>query len=322
MATIPTYISESDLRDVYPNIDKYDTKIRVMGWASHAGSDCVYRAENSGIVNQLFADGQNLDSPQGNVAALNAAPEWYYDSDDDVVYYYNATSNPADLLMESGEDWDAHLTDIIAKASRYFDAYVDRALPRSQWKNESNEFDYIIVRTVAQICAYFLISAHEPTSDDAERLKAEYTDILDKINGGEIKLGFEKSRDSSQGFLREVSVNASSTLKPLDLRGHYSGIYDKIKLKVTKAGSFGVATYSVWVAGNDKLGVNEGSQVITDEIIDGTYQSLSGGIQVRFGGKDKASAATLNDEYEIEVFGYGEARDDARGVMSMSLTRS
>ena len=211
---------------------------------------------------------------------------------------------------------------MMAKASRYFDAYVDRALPRSQWKNESNEFDYIIVRTVAQICAYFLVSAHEPMSDEAERIKAEYTEILDKINGGEIKLGFEKTRDSSQGFLREVSVNASSTLKPLDLRGHYSGIYDKIKLKVITGGAIGTATYSVWVAGDDKLGVGEGSQVITAEKIDGTYQSLAGGLQVRFGGKDKTASATANDEYEIEAFGVGESRDDARGVMSMSMTRS
>ena len=224
--------------------------------------------------------------------------------------------------MESGEDWATHKTDLMAKASRYFDAYVDKALPRSQWKNESNEFDYIIVRTVAQICAYFLISAHDPESSDAERLKVEYADILDKINGGEIKLGFEKSKDSSQGFLREVSVNSSSTLKPLDLRGHYSGIYDKIKLKVITGGAIGTATYSVWVAGNDKLGNDEGSQVITTEKIDGTYQSLSGGLQVRFGSKDYDAEATANDTYEVEAFGYGEARDDARGIMSMSLTRS
>ena len=320
MATIPTYISSSDLRDVYPNIDKYDAKIRVIGWAVESGSQ--YKAENCGLINQLFADGKNLGATSANKAAVDANDEWFYDSDNDVVYYFNSTSNPADLLMESGEDWDAHLTDIMAKASRYFDAYVDKSLPRSQWKNESNEFDYIIVRTVAQICAYFLVSAHEPMSDEAERIKAEYTEILDKINGGELKLGFEKTRDSSQGFLREVSVNSSSTLKPLDLRGHYSGIYDKIKLKVITGGAIGTATYSVWVAGDDKLGVGEGSQVITADKVDGTYQSLAGGLQVRFGGKDKTASATADDEYEIEAFGVGESRDDARGVMSMSMTRS
>ena len=321
MATIPTYISESDLRDVYPNIDKYDTKTPIYGWVT-TGTSNLYLARNSGLVNQLFADGEDLGDAEANSGVVNVNGEWYYDSALDTVYYFNSASSPADMLMEAGEDWATHKTDMMAKASRYFDAYVDRALPRSQWKNESNEFDYIIVRTVAQICAYFLVSAHDPESVDAERLKAEYTEILDKINSGELKLGFEKTRDSSQGFLREVSVNASTTLKPLDLRGHYSGIYDKIKLKVITGGAIGTATYSVWVAGSDKLGVGDGNQVITAEKIDGTYQSLAGGLQVRFGGKNYDASATANDTYEVEAFGYGESRDDARGIMSMSMTRS
>ena len=106
------------------------------------------------------------------------------------------------------------------------------------------------------------------------------------------------------------------------MRGHFSGIYDKIKLKVITGGVIGTATYSVWVAGDDKLGVGDGSQVITAEKIDGTYQSLAGGLQVRFGGKDYNASATANDEYEIEAHGYGEARDDARGITSMNMTRS
>ena len=321
MATIPTYISESDLRDVYPNIDKYDTKRPVYGWVT-TGTPNLYLARNSGLVNQLFVDCEDLGDAEANSGVVNVNGEWYFDSALDTVYYFNSASSPVDMLMEAGEDWATHKTDLMAKASRYFDAYVDKALPRSQWKNESNEFDYIIVRTVAQICAYFLISAHDPESVDAEKLKVEYTEILDKINGGEIKLGFEKSRDSSQGFLREVSVNTSSTLKPLDLRGHYSGIYDKIKLKVIDAGTYGASTYSVWVAGDDKLGINEGNQIVTAEKIDGTYQSLSGGLQVRFGSKDKDAVTYANDEYEIEVHGYGEARDDARGITSMNMTRS
>ena len=33
MATYkPTYASTSDLRDIYPNIDKYDAKTRILGW--------------------------------------------------------------------------------------------------------------------------------------------------------------------------------------------------------------------------------------------------------------------------------------------------
>ena len=31
---LPTYASVSDLRDVYPNIDKYDAKKPVYGWVN------------------------------------------------------------------------------------------------------------------------------------------------------------------------------------------------------------------------------------------------------------------------------------------------
>ena len=49
MATIPTYISESDLRDVYPNIDKYDAKTPVYGWVT-TGVTHFYKAYNTGLI--------------------------------------------------------------------------------------------------------------------------------------------------------------------------------------------------------------------------------------------------------------------------------
>ena len=44
-------------------------------------------------------------------------------------------------------------------------------MPRQAWKNDEDKYDYIIVRTTAQICAYFLISAHDPENEDALRIK-------------------------------------------------------------------------------------------------------------------------------------------------------
>ena len=78
MATIPTYISESDLRDVYPNIDKYDTKRPVYGWVT-TGTPNLYLARNSGLVNQLFVDGEDLGDAEANSGVLNVNGEWYFD---------------------------------------------------------------------------------------------------------------------------------------------------------------------------------------------------------------------------------------------------
>jgi len=327
----PTYATVSDLRDVYPNIDKYDAKKSVYGWET-TGTTNLYLARNSGLVNQLFADGEDLGDAEANSGVVNANGEWYYESTLDTVYYFNSASSPADMLMEAGEDWATHKTNLLYKASRYFDSYVDASLPAQMSKNDEGEYPYLVIRTTAQICAYFLISAHDPENEDALRIKEEYEEILDKLVNGQIKLDFEKSADSSKGIIRELS--ASGTLKPVDLRGSYrSGVYDKIRIEIETAGVIGTAKYSVWAVGNDKLGINKGSQVVTDEIITGEYQSLSGGLQVRFGASTPTgtngatdnlmtASATLHDVWEVEVWGVGEELDDARGIKSANLTRS
>ena len=324
----PTYATESDLRDIYPNIDKYDAKKPVYGWVT-TGVSNFYKSYNTGLINVLFFDGIEgtavSDDPNANY-------EFRYSEGNDSVEVYIDTGSPADMLMEAGEDWATHKTDLLYKASRYFDSYVDASLPAQMSKNDEGEYPYLVIRTTAQICAYFLISAHDPENEDALRIKEEYEEILDKLINGQIKLDFEKSADSSKGIIRELS--ASGTLKPVDLRGSYrGGVYDKIRIEIDLAGVIGTAKYSVWVKGNDKLGINKGSQVVTDEIITGEYQSLSGGLQVRFGASKPTgtngntdnlmtASATLHDVWEVEVWGVGEELDDARGIKSANLTRS
>ena len=117
-------------------------------------------------------------------------------------------------------------------------------------------------------------------------------------------------------------MNDATELRPVDMYGTWTGSYDKIKLKVTLGGAIGAAKYSVWVAGNEKLGIDEGSQVVTDQIITGQYQTLAGGLQVRFGQKDKSDVATTNDEYEIEVFSHGQDVQDSGGVRAIDVYHS
>jgi len=57
-----------------------------------------------------------------------------------------------------------------------------------------------------------------------------------------------------------------------------------------------------------------------DEVINGQYQSLSGGLEIRFGG-DTADTATLGDKWEIELSGYFEEVDNASSMRSARMTR-
>ena len=58
MATQATYCTERDLKDIFPEVDSFDTKTPIYGWVSLGNS--LYRANNAGLVTKLFKDGKEL----------------------------------------------------------------------------------------------------------------------------------------------------------------------------------------------------------------------------------------------------------------------
>tara|TARA_R100000329_G_C7607367_1_gene215462 strand:- start:188 stop:1123 length:936 start_codon:yes stop_codon:yes gene_type:complete len=298
------YITERDLYDIYPNIGEFDSKNVIYGWTTDSGSR--YKAENCGLVTALFADGKNLSSAQANKAAVDANGEWYYDSSSDVVYYYNSSTNPQNLLMEAGEDNATFKSRMISNATAYFNSKIDSTLPKELFVLKDGTYDYFVKRTVALLAASFMIKAYEPESEIAEAMAEEADNNILDLNEGVVKLGFQTSGDMSKGVVTKKSV--SGALNIVDTRGDYTGSYDKIKVVVDTAGAIGTATYSVYTKGADDL---KSQQVIASEKINGDYQSLSGGLLIRFAGSADNSAATVNDEWEIEVAGMHEHTDNA-----------
>ena len=397
MATAPIYCTHKELKRVYPQIDAFDTKTPIYGWAT----DDVYVAYDSGLVTDLFIDGKDQGSGKqtiGTVAATavdnaggytatatsivvddgtlvtddtyikigsevlyistittntltvargkfgttaaaisdddsvfkhlqasttGSAPgsngNWLYDSDNDfLVLKYG--SDPNDLLTEAGEDFDTLITQFRTDASRYMDSKLDPNLPREQLKDKSGNFDYMVIRTSALIAAAFLIRATDPTNEVATALMEEAQGNIDALNTGGAALSWQTTRDASRGIIRDVSYTDGS-VRPVDTRGVWNGTFDLIRVTIVTGGALdGTATYSVWVKDGDKLGNQQGSQVVTAEKINGDYQSLAGGLQIRFAGESKTSVATATNEWEIEVMGAGE-HVDASGVKSVHNSR-
>ena len=313
MATSSTYCTHRDLEDIFPNINNYDSKEAIYGWAVVSGSK--YSAHGSGLVTQLFADGESLGPAQSAHTDLNVEGEWFYNSTDDVCYYYSA-SNPADKLMEAGEVFATLITRVMKNASRYFDSRVDSTLPRDQWKDKEGNYDYLIVRTVALIATSFLLKAYDPMSPMLDKFEEEYNLNLGLLNGGQARLSHQNTADSAKGILREVGA-ISGAIRPVDTRGYWRGTYDVVKVKIGTGGVLGTATYNVWVKDSDNL---KATQVVTDEKINGDYQSLAGGLQIRFAGSADNSSATADDEWEVEVFGVGE-EVESPVVRSVKMTR-
>ena len=324
MALSDSYCTSSDLRDVYPQIDEFDTKLPLFGWVIDDNLAYIY---NSGTVNRLYSAGRDLGLPQSTSGAVDSVDDWYYDSSTDRLWYYFGSSNtsPVDLLVESGEDWSGHQTDIIKKASRYFDSRVDATISRDQFKDKNGEYDYLVVRTTALIACSFLITAHNPVSEIADQIKEEFNFNIELINSGKAKLSHQISGDSSQGIVREVvSPQNANPLYLVDTRGSYTGSsYDLIKVVISTAGVIGTGKFDVYVKDSDGL---KNNQVVTAEKITGDYQSIGNGLYVRFQGKDSSSAATVGatpDEWEIEVWGKGEELADVgiNAVRTVGMTR-
>jgi|TARA_R110000764_G_scaffold232023_1_gene323987 hypothetical protein len=302
---MPTYATNRDLKDVFPDIDSFDTKTTLYGWVVDSSSR--YKAENSGLVTQLFANGENLGNAESSSSNVSANGEWYYT--DDVCYYYNSAVNPNDILMESGEDWGDIRTRYLLNSSKYLDSMLDGKLPREQFKDQDGNYDYIIVRTTALLACSFLIRASQPTSEIADALFLEANTNIASLNDGSTKLSWQTTGDASMGVIREGNV--SGNLRIIDTRGAYSGIYDRVGVKVTTAGVIGTAIYSYWAGDSDRLGserMNQSETASHSDTINGNYQPIGNGLYIRFAG-DTGDAATINDYWEIEVVGKNETVD-------------
>ena len=315
MATSPTYCTHRQLKDVFPQVDSFDNKRALYGWTEVTTNK--YAAHNSGLTTQLFADGEDLGAAQSAHTDLNVEGEWFYNSAEDITYYYSA-NDPNNKLMESGEEFSTLITRILTNASRFLDAKLDPNLPREQLKDKEGNYDYIIIRTTALIAATFLVRSHDPTSEIASSLMEDAQGNIDALNKGAAALSWQTSGDSSKGIIRDVTYTGA--IRPVDTRGHWSGTYDVLKVKITTGGQIGTATYSVWTKGNDKLGANEGNISINSEKITGDYQLLAGGLQIRFAGTAHDSTAAQNDVWEIEVQGWQNEVDNS-ALNTVKMTR-
>lgn len=314
MASAPIYCTHKELKRVFPQLDEYDQKTPVYGWTEVSTNK--YAAHDSGSVTQLFVDGESLGSAQSAHTDLNVEGEWFYNSTDDVLYYYSA-STPIDKLMEVGELFTAMVTQFRTDASRYIDSRLDPKLPKNQLKDKEGNFDYMIVRTTALYASAFMVRTKDPTSEIAAAIMLEADNNIQLLNEGRAALSWQNTGDASQGVLRDVTYT-DGQIRPVDFRGRAGSVdYDLIQVKIGTGGVIGTATYNVWVKDSDGLKQN---QVITNEKITGDYQTLAYGLQVRFSGTTDTSEATANNEWEVEVRGYNEEVDTA-DLKGIKMTR-
>ena len=276
----------------------------------HANDTSVYKIINASV-------------DLGDTTSAGLVYSFVYDTDLDLCLLIGddlTTNDPNDNLVEAGEEFTTMITQFRTDASRFLDSKLDPNLPREQLKDKSGNFDYMIIRSASLIAAAFLIRATDPTNEDPSALMEEAQGNIDALNSGGAALSWQTTRDASRGIIRDISYTDGS-VRPVDTRGTWNGTFDLIRVMVVTGGALdGTATYSVWVKDSDKLGIQQGNQVVTAEKINGDYQSLAGGLQIRFAGETKTSVATATNEWEVEVMGAAE-HIDASGVKSVQSSR-
>ena len=308
MATDFKYAGQSDLEMYYPNFSSYDAKRQILGWET-TGTSNLYLARNSGLVTQLFVNGEDLGDAEANSGVVNANGEWYYDSALDTIYYFNDASNPIDLLMEGGIDNATYFDQMLVNASMELNNLLDgrysTPLPKvaqidqnTASNSQAKEYDAIVIKMTSYICVSNILRAEGQTEEAdyyyAQVTNAERTGMVDRLNAGEFKLSYEVDAKDRQGAINNKSVSGSMDI--VETAGAYVGEkYDLLKIEATTTGAYGVGKVKVHYYGNDKIWGQESDP----EIVTGGLQSLSGlgGLLVRFQG----ASISDGDTWEIEV---------------------
>ncbi len=317
------YCTHRDIKDTYPAInDSGDAKRPIYGWET-TGTSNLYLARDAGLVTQLFADGEDLGDAEANSGVVDTNGEWYYDSNLDTVYYFNSSTNPIDMLMESGDDYATLITRVAKRASRMIDSKIGYRVTDTQIKDREGNYPDIIVRAASLQSVILLLTSEDPTNPIIEPFKEELIEIVEGINAGTIViLGNQRTMDAAKGIIREVSVNPSSDLRPVELIGHYTGsAYELLKVYIDSGENGVIGTTRMTVKGKDSTKLKN-TVLIDSEIITGDYQSLGlSGMKIRWSGDNDAAVTTADDEYEIEIFGHSLDSSSPGQVGNIKMTR-
>lgn len=306
------------------DLEAYDRKKKVTNWETHSGN--VYRAGSVGYVSMLYRNDEELGAAQANLAAVDAADEWYFDSALDRVYYYDSTTDPNKYNMEAGEDWATLKQRVVDEKAEFIRSYYQRPIYSLKGVNTQSasgrDWDNILIHCNAVLAVADLIRDKNPAKADALELSilseepiggTGHPGLLVMLKRGDIALQHEGGTPVK---IEEKSVDAATTGAMLDVIGSPTVNFDAIKVWISTAGTFAAGTTST-VEYSSKVRDSTGLQmslVKDGEIIHGGYQEIGRGLQTRFA----EGVYTADDEWRVTLSGL---REENPAVKSISMVR-
>jgi hypothetical protein len=305
--------TNTDLQFIEPNINNYNLRRVLPGDWVASGTTDLYYLYSAGYVTQLFYNGEEMTSVTDTP---NANKEFNYATGTGLLSFFYESSSTSLLnsaVIESGRDWYDTKVEAVAKASDLCRNILPVPIyPRKGVGMASatgNDWPEIIVRSTAIIACADLIRPYDKEKGDelmAMAMNPEGTGYLDMVRTGQIALSQDEGLAKHSGIIREIAINASSTGSIIDVRGTPTVDWDVIKIIISTAGTFtsGSASgvkYDTYVADDTGLKISKSSDA---ETIDGGYQDVGHGMQVRY----SPGIFTINDQWELEVSGVLDSR--------------
>lgn len=304
------YCTIDDIQLVAPFVFDYDRKRTITNWVSHSGSGNseIWKAGSVGKFSVLYENDIEQTSVS-SVSDVNADGKYYFDEDDDVVYFMPTTNaNPNyDITMTAGRDNKTLFNEFISRSSDFVRSYINKPIYKNKGvgigDNLGRDFPEVIVRATALLSASMAILPYDEElglriQNQAYNQEAE-TGLLDLIRKGVISL--DQDEDGRDKIVKEVSINNSTTGAIVDTFGFPQVSFDRIKVKIDSGGtltpgSASSITFSTFIGDTSGIKINK---VQDGEILDGSFQSIGHGVYVRF----SEGVYTTNDEWEVEVSG-------------------
>ena len=125
MATDFKYASQTDLEMYYPAYSQYDSKRHLFGWILTSTPN-LYAAHNTGLVTQLYIDGEDMGAANDAVDIPNVNNEWNYVSTADTTYFFHSSTDPREKIMEGGQENVDYFNQMLVNASMELNNLLDR----------------------------------------------------------------------------------------------------------------------------------------------------------------------------------------------------
>ena len=298
----------TDLQAILSTLDSYDRKrVLAPNWVDE-GTSNLFQLNNSGFVSVLFKDGQDLGTEAPSKPAGDNG--WRYQEATDNLQFYLASSSTTalnSLVFEGGQDWDDLKTTTTKEQADRIRSYINRPIYKrkkdtAQGASE-RDYDWVLVRCNAALAVADLIRSMDPEKADEieDRItNLDGTGLLDRLKRKEYVLWNECSWRSEGGVITDVSVNASTTgvIEDLKLNTRPSVDWDDVRVTIETGGTFVAGTtspcyYNVFVKdGSTGLKMRK---IVSNGQINGDYQTLAYGAQVRF----SEGVYTASDEWSV-----------------------